>query len=73
MPAASDVTTATVIASDGVVAETAAKVVVLSGMAAGRAWLDDQQLPGILVGRDESVLASQRWPEFVWTSTPEQQ
>ncbi len=73
MPAASDVATATVIASEGVVAETAAKVVVVLGMTAGRAWLDDQQLPGVIVGRDGSVLPSQRWPEFVWTSPTNQQ
>jgi FAD:protein FMN transferase len=50
LPAVTDVLTATVIAPDVITAEAFAKAVLMSGSAAGMAWLDsDDRLAGLLV------------------------
>lgn len=68
-PAQTDVLTATVIAPDLWQAEMAAKVVVVSGAAAGLAWLEARpHLAGLLCVEhgSPSVLTSRRLTDYLW-------
>ncbi|MBI5301658.1 MAG: FAD:protein FMN transferase [Chloroflexi bacterium] len=66
-PAETDVVSATVIAPSALQAETAAKVALILGHAAGMRWLNARPLlAGLLVLDDHRVVASARLDDFVW-------
>lgn len=67
-PAVSDVLSATVVAPDAVLAEAAAKAVLILGSDAGLAWLDARpQLAGLVVMEDGRVRRGARLHEVVWS------
>jgi thiamine biosynthesis lipoprotein len=67
-PAATDVLSATVIASSAVAAEVAAKAALILGSRAGLKWIEDQSdLAGMLVLEDGTLAPSSRFGEFVWS------
>lgn len=66
MPAQSDVLTASVIATQAIYAEAAAKIVVLLGRVAGFAWLHQYGLPGLVIDQSGTVHTNDAWIPFVW-------
>lgn len=66
LPAETDVLTATVIAPDPMLAEALAKAVLISGSAAGMAWLDsDDRLAGLLVLENGQRLYSRKLEAYL--------
>lgn len=66
-PAETDVLSATIVAPSVIDAETAAKVVLISGSQAGMAWLEgNQSLAGILVLKNGERLYSRRMDHWIW-------
>lgn len=66
LPAETDVLTATVIAPDAMLAEAFAKAVMISGSAAGLAWLDgDERLAGLLILENGERLYSRNLPTYL--------
>lgn len=66
-PADTDVFSATVIGPAAVVAEAAAKAVLILGSRAGLAWLDARpQLAGLVVLENGQVCHSRRLPAYLW-------
>ncbi len=66
-PAATNVMSATVIASDAMAAEVAAKVAFILGSDAGMQWLERHpSLAGLLVLEDGSALPSSRLAQYLW-------
>lgn len=67
LPAETDVLSATVVAPTVREAEVAAKVAILLGRRAGIAWIEARPpLAGLVVGPGGSVVASKRWPQYLW-------
>ena len=66
MPAQSDVLTASVIATQAIYAEAAAKMVVLLGRDAGFAWLHKYGLPGLVIDQSGNVHTNDAWLPFIW-------
>ena len=66
LPAVTDVATATVIASEGVYAEAAAKVCILLGAEHGIAWLNERALPGLIYTADQQVLTTPYLTAYLW-------
>jgi thiamine biosynthesis lipoprotein len=65
-PAQTDVLAATVVAPDGPSAEMAAKVALILGSQAGRAWLDERPtLAGLLVLEDGRIIRSRRMNAYL--------
>jgi thiamine biosynthesis lipoprotein len=68
LPAESDVLTATVIAPDALLAEAAAKAVVIAGGQSGLEWLEsDPTLAGVLILQSGEALYSRRMPAYLWS------
>lgn len=68
-PAETDVLAATVIGPSAVVAEVAAKVVVLHGAEEGTRWIEQRPALAALVVRDDGrVLMTDRMDSFLWTA-----
>lgn len=66
-PAQTDVFAATIVASNAIAAETAAKVAVLLGSARGMEWLEAQpDLAGMLVLENGAQFYSHRMEQFLW-------
>jgi thiamine biosynthesis lipoprotein len=66
-PAATDLLSATVIAPTLVLAEMAAKRVMILGSAAGMAWIETQpDLAALLVDQESRVWSSSRFGQFCW-------
>ena len=66
-PADTDLLTVTVIAPDTIHAETAAKVVLIQGSAAGLDWLEtDPSLAGILILQSGEAIYCNRLRSFLW-------
>jgi thiamine biosynthesis lipoprotein len=67
LPAESDVLAATVIAPDALLAEAAAKAVLIAGSHSGLDWLEaDPALAGVLVLQSGERLYSRRMQAFLW-------
>jgi FAD:protein FMN transferase len=66
MPAQSDVLTASVIATQAIYAEAAAKIIVLLGCAAGLAWVSRYGLPGLVIDQSGNVHTNDAWVPFIW-------
>jgi thiamine biosynthesis lipoprotein len=69
LPAQTDVLSATILAPELWQAELAAKVVVLSGAAAGLAWLAARpHLAGLICVEHgpQAILTSRRLPDYLW-------
>jgi len=67
LPAQTDVLAATVIAPDAMVAEMAAKAVLISGSIHGIEWLEARpELAGMLILENGERLYSRRMDQFVW-------
>jgi thiamine biosynthesis lipoprotein len=70
-PAQTDVLAATIVAPDGPAAEVAAKVALILGSSAGRAWLDARPaLAGLLVLDDGRAVYSRRMRRYLDPPTP---
>ena len=66
-PAQTDVLSATVIAPDVMMAEAAAKTVLILGTGAGMDWLEAHDtLAGLLIREDGRVLHSSRLGDYLW-------
>jgi len=61
LPSTSDVVLASVAAASCAAAEVAAKAALLAGRVAGEAFIEQERLAGLLVGRDGSVRRVGRW------------
>lgn len=69
-PARTDVLTATVVASSAVVAEAAAKVVLLRGAEAGLRWIAEHpSLAALVVREDGSLVTSRRFETLLWKAS----
>ena len=66
-PATTDVLTATVIHSNGTLAEAYAKALVILGAVAGLRWLQQQHGTGLVVCHDGSVLATKSFTTYLTT------
>jgi thiamine biosynthesis lipoprotein len=66
MPAQSDVLTASVIATQAIYAEAAAKIIVLLGCAAGLAWVSRYGLPALVIDQSGNVHTNDAWVPFIW-------
>jgi thiamine biosynthesis lipoprotein len=69
-PVESDVYSATVIASDVIEAEMAAKMILILGSEAGLSWLENQPgLAGYIVRMDKTKLISMQLSSYLWSET----
>ncbi len=67
-PAETDLLSVTVVASDALQAEAAAKAVLIQGSETGLAWLETRpQLSGLLASQDGRVLTSTGMPQLMWS------
>ena len=66
LPAQSDVLTASVIATQAIYAEAAAKIIVLLGRAAGLAWVSRYGLPALVIDQSGNVHTNDAWVPFIW-------
>ena len=67
MPAQSDVLTASVIATQAIYAEAAAKIIVVLGSAAGLAWVSRYALPALIIDQSGNVRTNDAWVPFIWS------
>jgi thiamine biosynthesis lipoprotein len=69
-PAKTDLLTATVTAPDVMVAEMAAKMILIQGSESGKEWLEHQpELEGLLILENGMLLPSSGWKEQLWSNT----
>ena len=67
LPAATDLLTVTVIAPDAILAEAAAKTVLILGSYEGLNWLEEQpDIEGLLVLQFGGILQSENMKEYLW-------
>jgi FAD:protein FMN transferase len=67
-PAETDLVSVTVVAPDALLAEAAAKAVLIQGSQAGLAWLEKRpEFSGLLASQDGQVLTSSGMPQLMWS------
>lgn len=66
LPAQSDVLAASVIATQAIYAEAAAKIIVLLGLTAGLVWVSRYGLPALVIDQSGNVHTNDAWVPFIW-------